>query len=431
MAARERRAQDPPPGAAQLEPYVRNPAIMSEAERLLGGRTRDIRLRDEIARAFRDRSWRQSAKIIRSWMIWVLILDLLTLTLNLFLLPRTAALAMVGPAALIPPAAIGVYLVWRKRRSDAVLGYSLLLGMFLILLAVSLMGVAAGGEWHERYLNVMVFVAIAGIIIFSVPLQQTLGIAVLALGLYLIFQLQNPHVEVLSTLSAFLFFVSGVGATVVARRTMNILANKAFLLELRDKARVAELAEANERLERLSKTDPLTGVANRRWMGELLDRLWHDAGDRADSIAMLMCDIDEFKKLNDRLGHAAGDHCLVEVASLIDSCIRRDIDSVARYGGEEFLVLLPCATDTVALEVAERIRRSVADAAIPNPASRVCPTVTLSIGVALHRFHADGLTPEQLQSQADAALYRAKRSGRNRVELHRPGLADEAVQRPA
>jgi diguanylate cyclase (GGDEF)-like protein len=238
-------------------------------------------------------------------------------------------------------------------------------------------------------------------------------------------------VEVLSTLSAFLFFASGVGATVVARRTMTILAHKAFLLELRDKARVAELAEANERLERLSKTDPLTGVANRRWMGELLDRLWTDAGSRTGSIAMLMCDIDEFKKLNDRLGHAEGDRCLVEVASLIGSCIRASVDRVARYGGEEFLVLLPQATEASALEVAERIRRCVADAAIPNPGSRVCPIVTLSIGVAVHRLQPGGPTPEQLQSRADAALYRAKRGGRNRVELHRPGLADEAVPRLA
>jgi diguanylate cyclase (GGDEF)-like protein len=431
MAEHRRRSEDTPPGAEQLELYVRDPAIMAEAERLLGGRTRDIRLRGSLARAFRDRSWRQSAKIVRSWMIWVVLLDFLTLTINLFLLPKSVALAMLGPGALLPPAAIGVYLVWRQRRTDRVLGFSLTLGMFVILLATSLTGVAAGGEWHERYLNVMVFIAITGIIIFSVRLQQTLGIAVVALGLYLVFQLQNPHVEVLSTLSAFLFFASGVGATVVARRTMNILAKKAFLLELRDKASVARLAEANERLERLSRTDPLTGVANRRWMSEQLDRLWTAPESKAGSVAMLMCDIDEFKKLNDRLGHAEGDRCLIQVASIIGSCIRGNVDRLARYGGEEFLVLLPGATEELAMEIAERIRRCVADAGIANPGSMVCRTVTMSIGVAVHRFTDDSLTPEQLQSQADAALYVAKRSGRNRAELYWPAGGEAAVPRLA
>jgi diguanylate cyclase (GGDEF)-like protein len=409
------------PGSDLLNRYVQDRAMMAEAERLLSGRTRDIRLRGEIAQAFRDRSWRQSAKIIRAWMIWVVLLDLLTLTLNQFLLPSSAALAMLAPGAIIPPAAIGVFLVWRKRHSDSVLGWSLTIGMFFILLGTSLTGVAAGGEWHERYLNVMVFVAIAGITIFSVPLKQTLNIAVIALGLYLAFQLQNPRVEVPSTLSAFLFFASGVGATVVARRTMTILAQKAFLLELRDRRRVAELAEANERLERLSKTDPLTGVANRRWMTELLDHLWNDAQSRPNSIAMLMCDIDDFKRLNDTRGHGEGDRCLVDVANIISSRLR-ETDYVARYGGEEFLVLLPEATEAGALAVAERIRHGVAAASLPNPGSRASPIVTLSIGVAVQAPGESSLTPDQLQSQADAALYVAKRTGRNRVTLYKPQL---------
>ena len=422
MVNQQRTSEVPPPGSVQLDRYVRDPVIMSQTERLLSGRTRDIRLTGEIAQAFRDRSWRQTAKIVRSWMIWVVLLDLLTLTLNMLLLPTAPALAMVAPGAIIPPAAIGVFLIWGRRHSDRVLEMSLILGMFLILLAVSLMGVAAGGEWYERHLNVMVFVAIAGITIFNVPMRQTLSIAVMALGLYLVFQLQNPLVEVRSALSAFFFFASGVSATVVARRTMTILAQKTFLLELRDKARLTALAEANERLERLSKVDPLTGVANRRWMTELLDRLWNDAGGKAQRIALLMCDIDEFKKLNDLRGHAEGDRCLAEVASIISSRIRQDVDYVARYGGEEFLVLMPESTASEALAVAERIREGVAAAGLPNPGSRVSPVVTLSIGVAVQQSLTSELTADQLQSQADAALYLAKRTGRNRVELYKPSL---------
>lgn len=404
--------------SARLDYYTRDPATMAEADQLLSGRTRDVRLRGELARAFRDRSWRQSAKIIRSWMIWVMVLGLLTMTLNLILLPHAPAVAMVAPGMIIPLAAIAVAVVWRKRHSEALLGWSLTIGMFVILLATSLMGAAAGGEWHERYLNVMVFMAIAGITIFSVPMWQTLVIAGTALVLYLVFQLYNPSIATPSAISGFLFLASGVGATVVARRTMTILAQKAFLLELRDRRRLAELAQANERLDRLSKTDPLTGVANRRWMTELLDQLWRDAEGPPDSIAMLMCDVDDFKNLNDRLGHAEGDRCLVEIANIISSSIRRNADYVARYGGEEFLVLLPDADETGAMLTAERIRKAVADAGFANPGARTAPVVTLSIGVAVGEAGAGDITPGQLQSQADAALYLAKRRGRNRIELH-------------
>jgi len=178
---------------------------MAEADRLLSGRTRDVLLKGNLAQAFRDRSWRQTAKIVRSWMAWVLVLDLITMTLNLFLLPHPVAVAMLLPGSVIPVAATCTGLIWTKRHSQAALGLSLTIGVAVILLAVSLMGAFAGGEWHERYLNIMVFVAIAGITIFSVPLWQTLSIAITALGLYLLFQLQNPAVETLSAISGFLF----------------------------------------------------------------------------------------------------------------------------------------------------------------------------------------------------------------------------------
>ena len=406
-----------------MDHFVHDPDIMSDADRLLNGRTRAIRLKGKIAQAFRERSWAQTAKIIRAWMIWVMLLDLLTLTLNMMLLPKTSSLAMLAPGSIIPPAAIAVYFFWRRRHSDAALAWSLASGMFFILLAVGLMGVAGGGEFYERYLNVMLFVALTGIIIFNVPFAQTVTLAVVALGQYFLFQMQNPTVEIRSTLSAFLFFASGIGATVVARRTMTILAQKSFLLELRDRRRLVELGEANDRLERLSKTDPLTGVANRRWMTEVLERLWSKSENGQPAIAMLMCDIDQFKALNDRCGHAEGDRCLAEVARIIGSRIARDLDYVARYGGEEFLVLLPGASETAAMATAERIRQSVVAAALPNPGSRVSRYVTLSIGVAVQQSQGPARTPDQLQSEADAALYQAKRAGRNRVELHQRSSA--------
>lgn len=386
---------------------------VGEVEQLLAGRTRDIRLKGELLRLFQERSWPRTAKIIRSWMIWVTFIDLLTLGLNAILFPSSVALSMIAPACILPPAALGTAFFWRKPGAPRLQIATLIAGLFFTLLSVALVGVNAGGEFYERHLNIMLFVAISAIIIFAIPLLATTTIAIMALGLYLFFQVHNPSITIGSVEAATLFFTAGIIATIVSRRTMTILAQKAFLLELRDRSRVAELAAANARLELLARTDPLTGIANRRWMMELLNRLW-SAEAEAGGIALLMCDIDHFKSLNDSLGHGEGDRCLVKVAGIIQSNLRGSQDHVARYGGEEFLIVLPGIAQEEAIDVARQIRESVEIASLPNPASRVSSYVTVSIGVS-HVEDIQSATPDQLQSQADQALYRAKEWGRNRV----------------
>ncbi len=393
-----------------------NLALLEEVERLLKGRTRDIRLKGELLRLFQERSLPRTAKIIRSWMIWVTFIDLLTLGLNVILLPRTVTVSMLAPACILPPAALATAFFWRKPEISKLHIAVLIAGLFFILLSVALVGVTAGGEFYERHLNIMLFVAISAIIIFAIPLPATTTIAAMALGLYLFFQIHNPSITVGSVEAATLFFSAGIIATIVSRRTMTILAQKAFLLELRDRSRVTELASANARLELLARTDPLTGIANRRWMMELLNRLW-DAEAETRGIALLMCDIDHFKALNDSLGHGEGDRCLVKVAGIIQSNLRGNHDQVARYGGEEFLIVLPTISEPEACEVAERIREAVETASLPNPGAQTLPYVTVSVGVA-YLAAIDDISPEQLQSRADKALYVAKQSGRNRVLLH-------------
>lgn len=394
-------------------------AIMKDVARLLAGRTRDIRLRGPLLALFRQRTWKQTAKIVRDWMMWVLLLDVLTLGIYALFLPQGMVSRMAVPAVLVLPTAMAVVAVFRKPLSPAFQGVTLLGGIFLILMLVSLTGVQAGGEFYERHQNIMLSVAITAIIMFPIPFWWTLSIAVGSLAIYLAFQLQNPALETFSSLVGTLFFASGIIATVVARRTMTIIAQKSFLLELQGQARLDELAEANKRLELLAVTDPLTGIANRRSMIDMLDRLWQDGRREAEATAMLMCDIDEFKRLNDSLGHSEGDRCLVKVAGIIQSCLRDDRDLVARYGGEEFLVLLPGVALEEALTLAERIRARVEAASLPNPLSGTAPHVTVSIGVAGLPSGAT-LAPEVLQQRADQALYRAKKSGRNRVTCYEP-----------
>ena len=397
----------------QLSELIRDPQHMAEVERLLSGRTRDIRLGRAFRDAYSERTWRHSASVIRSWMSWVVLLDAFMLLVNTLLLPSRAALAAALPGAVIAIAALSVALVWRRPRGPRILAWTLMAGMTAILLCVCLIGLAAGGQLFDRYLHIMLFVAITGIVIFGIPFVQTIAIAMIALALYVAFHLQFDFVDLKTAVSSFFFFASGIGATVLARRTMNILAQKSFLLELRDRHRMTELAVTNQRLEQLSMTDGLTGAANRHFVREKLEAL----AQRQSQIALLMCDIDDFKALNDHLGHVEGDRCLVEVARIIMSCTRSQSDCVARYGGEEFLVVLPDADEDAALAVAERIRSGVGAAALPNPRSRVQPVVTMSVGVAIGTTGAADNTLEEIHKRADQALYLAKRTGRDRVHL--------------
>ena len=178
--------------------------------------------------------------------------------------------------------------------------------------------------------------------------------------------------------------------------------------------RTEELRVANEHLSRLSLSDPLTALGNRRRLDEVLDAEWRRALRAQTPLAVVICDIDSFKAYNDSLGHLQGDRCLVAVAEVIRGCANRAGDFVARYGGEEFVILLPESGHEGAMAFAEALRSAIEQRAIPHPASPVGPVITVSLGVAAAVPKANGI-PESLLADADAALYRAKQEGRNRV----------------
>ena len=180
--------------------------------------------------------------------------------------------------------------------------------------------------------------------------------------------------------------------------------------------RTEELRLANEHLSRLSFIDSLTGLANRRRFDEALQAEWRRARRSRSSLAIVIADIDGFKRYNDVLGHPEGDRCLAAVAGVFAQAVGRAGDLAARYGGEEFVVLLPLSDRSAALAVAEGLRAACEALAIPHPASEVGPVVTISLGLAAC-VPSDDQGPDQLMAEADAALYRAKDEGRNRVEF--------------
>lgn len=165
----------------------------------------------------------------------------------------------------------------------------------------------------------------------------------------------------------------------------------------------------NEELQTLAVKDPLSGCLNRRGLFERLQATFERARRNDGNLCCVMCDIDHFKSINDTLGHAAGDQIIRAIAEVLLAGTR-DSDVVARYGGEEFCLLLPDMSLQQGLEIAERLRRTLA--ALDNAGIKV----TASFGVsAMEAAPADA---EEFLKQADAALYRAKRSGRNRVVGH-------------
>jgi len=175
----------------------------------------------------------------------------------------------------------------------------------------------------------------------------------------------------------------------------------------------------NMRLKDISYLDGLTGVPNRRKLEEHLSREWDRAKKSGQPLSLLMVDIDFFKRYNDLLGHLEGDECLRKVAQEINRHVRSGMDLVARYGGEEFAVVLPETNGKQAQSIAERIRKDVENLRIPHPASKVSRYITVSVGVAT-LVPEDNFRKEVLVSMADRALYRAKRRGRNRVEIFNP-----------
>jgi diguanylate cyclase (GGDEF)-like protein len=174
------------------------------------------------------------------------------------------------------------------------------------------------------------------------------------------------------------------------------------------------LRVSNQQLAELSQTDGLTGLANRRHFDRRLQEEWQRSARHGTPLALLMIDVDHFKRYNDHHGHLSGDDCLRAVAQALLGCARRSSDLVARYGGEEFAVLMPHATVEEAQAQAQRCIDTIAFAALTHGDSPLAPVVTLSIGVARIEPGFDAtISPMRLLQQADLALYRAKHAGRS------------------
>jgi diguanylate cyclase (GGDEF)-like protein len=185
-------------------------------------------------------------------------------------------------------------------------------------------------------------------------------------------------------------------------------------LEHKVRARTNELESVNEQLAELSTTDALTGVRNRRYFDQMLEREFNRARRAREHLSILMLDIDYFKRVNDEYGHQVGDDALRSVANILREVIYRTTDFVARYGGEEFAIILPNTEVAGAYLVAEKIRKKIAKHQFD--AAGVSFSITVSIGL-IGDEPSSGFSADFWLKEADDALYKAKEEGRNKVVL--------------
>lgn len=209
------------------------------------------------------------------------------------------------------------------------------------------------------------------------------------------------------------YFVSsnlvGMGIAYIIEHRERTMFLQSLLLDIDNKEREILYRD----LEKLSREDALTGLANRRHFDECLRQEWSRCQREKKPLSLVLLDVDFFKQYNDFYGHQAGDHCLTEIARALRKEASRPAEIVGRYGGEEFILLYPNTNEQQIQINLKRIQERLNKLAIPHEGSKVAKTVTASLGAATV-MPVKSLNPEKLVSLADAMLYRSKSEGRNR-----------------
>lgn len=215
-------------------------------------------------------------------------------------------------------------------------------------------------------------------------------------------------------LPLFSMVVASAFFTLSANYTLERDERRRFLMMERERGLIRSLTQTQVRLRELSRVDDLTTLFNRRYFEESAQQLWQRAAFGRTPMAILMIDLDDFKKYNDHYGHPAGDACLHQVSLAMKLTLNDSDIIVARYGGEEFIAAIPHLSEEAVSALAEAVRLNIERCQIPHAASPTAPVVTASLGLAWCVARPE-LKMEHLLSLADGALYDAKSAGRNQV----------------
>jgi diguanylate cyclase (GGDEF)-like protein len=343
--------------------------------------------------------------IVRAY-IGIIIYDLFAFadwwaTPNLFWTALTVRIAFFTPVSLVLTAILYTYPRPFLRESIMCIGGgAIATGTIVYLMAVS--GGAPQGTLHESMTLVVLFLTVVQRTRFSYLAPTCL----MFLIVHIVSVARFYDYSLGQQVAINMVFGATVIFALVASYTMERDLRLHYLLSLRDRVQ-------NRELGRMSRSDALTGLGNRRSLEETLAAC-EEAGELSRQLSIVLLDIDHFKLFNDTAGHQAGDLCLRRVAGIVQAELRGQADHAFRFGGEELIVVLPKTSLPKAIGIAERIRQAIEGAAIPHPAHTQGAVVTASFGVACSKPNEKRLA-DDIVADADAALYAAKRNGRNQV----------------
>ena len=267
---------------------------------------------------------------------------------------------------------------------------------------------------YDPFLFSLVF--LAGNISFPLRVRSALTSSVLSLAWAAVYVTGHPDMPPEARHFSLGLMAATTAFTCLACYRIERANRQAYLLLLLEALRSQAAERMADEYAQISQTDALTQLPNRRAFDTTLEQCWQDARTRGTRLALLLLDVDHFKRYNDHYGHPAGDACLRCVATAMDRQVR-DGDLLARIGGEEFALLLKDGHASSACAAAERLRDAVQTLGLPHAESPTAPVVTLSIGVAVADARQAGQDPQALVELADSALYAAKHAGRNRWAL--------------
>jgi diguanylate cyclase (GGDEF)-like protein len=378
---------------------------LSDVERCVAERRKGLRFSAPIEAAFQAHAGRYQARAAGKTILPTVIAYNVFLIVDYLLFPATFWLAATLHIAVVTPLIIGSSLAIMKEPPFAV--RETLAALIPFVMAVQIMTMYAVNDGpaadQYQYLTIMILVHmnISHRLDHHFAFAATLAILAVYLGILL-----SGDTTLAVKLIGAMCAVAAAFVTLAANRRMERETRHAFLTRLIDQMRREEAQAAADR-------DALTGLWNRRHLDQWLKQIWNDPRAAASTMTVIMLDIDNFKTFNDYYGHPAGDLCLKRVAATIVAQLRDEADRAVRVGGEEFMVLLPDTELQEGIQIAERIRRSLEATAIPHLSQGATAVVTASLGIMAGPVAKH--SPGELIAGADAALYAAKRSGRNRV----------------
>lgn len=292
-------------------------------------------------------------------------------------------------------------------------------GCLMVITSASIIGflILSNHPNVVHYHTGIILIAMFGNIVVRIRFRNAVFFSALILALYVFSIGHATQMPAEAADNSSLVLLTGVLISLIGNYQLETETRRDFLMTLLQRINTIRLEDSNRKLEQLSILDELTGTANRRHFNTTFDREWNSASRNKYPISLLFIDIDFFKSFNDNYGHQAGDQCLQKIGEMLKHSVRRASDLPARYGGEEFVILLPHTECSEAVALAESIRRQVELLNIRHAFSEIADHVTISLGVA-GAMPTPKTDSSQLLAMADAALYKAKEQGRNRVKCY-------------